>query len=125
MIQPVPLYEQTHSVMKKHHKKINKKGNQIIIVFLVLWLSGFSRVLLWRQGEVVISARTWEGTSLETVRQWPVSQSSLYISSLELSHTGNYSCVSDQVSQTVLLVVSSGQAEMSLNGAVIYSYFQV
>ena len=27
VIQPVPLYEQTHSVMKKHHKKIDKEGN--------------------------------------------------------------------------------------------------
>ena len=27
VIQPVPLYEQTHSLIKKHHKKIDKEGN--------------------------------------------------------------------------------------------------
>ena len=32
VIQPVPLYEQTHSVLKKHHKKINEKGNLNLIM---------------------------------------------------------------------------------------------
>ena len=27
VIQPVPLYERTHSVLKKHHNKIDKEGN--------------------------------------------------------------------------------------------------
>ena len=103
----------------------SREGGSVELECVVTGLLRPPTSLVWRQEEQVISPRTWPGTSLETVRQWPVSQSSLYISRLELSHTGNYSCVSDQVSQTVLLVVSSGQAEMSLNGAVIYSYFQV
>jgi len=150
VIQPVPLYEQTHSLMKKHHKKIDKEGFSMFLhdngcicpkpesltevgevsvrvtggpvfyaqeggsVELQCEVSGLVRPphsLLWRHEEQVISPRTWQGTSLETVRQWPVSLSSLYISSLELSHTGNYSCVSDQVSQTVLLVVSSSGSD--------------
>ena len=28
VIEPVPLYEQTHSVMKKHHSKVEKEGNK-------------------------------------------------------------------------------------------------
>ena len=90
----------------------SQEGDSVELQCVVTGLHSPPRSLFWRQGDQeVISARRWPGTSLETVRQWPVSLSSLYISSLELQHTGNYSCVSDHVSQTVLLVVTtSGQS---------------
>lgn len=87
----------------------SQAGGSVELQCVVTGLVSPPLSLTWRLGEHVISPRTWQGSSLETLRQWPVSTSSLYISSLELSHTGNYSCVSDDVSQTVLLVVSPGQ----------------
>ena len=86
----------------------SQEGGSVELQCVVTGLLSPPRSLFWRQGDQeVISARRWPGTSLETVKEWPVSLSSLYISSLELQHTGNYSCVSDDVHQTVLLVVSS------------------
>ena len=85
----------------------SQSGGSVELQCVVTGLVSPPLSLVWKQGQHVISARTWEGISLETVRQWPVSLSSLVISNLQLSHTGNYSCVSDNVDQTVLLVVSS------------------
>ena len=85
----------------------SQEGGSVELQCVVTGLLSPPHSLLWRQEDHVISPRTWQGSSLDTVRQWPVSLSSLYISNLQLSHTGNYSCVSDDVQQTVLLVVSS------------------
>ena len=87
----------------------SQAGDSVELQCVVTGLVSPPDSLLWRHGQHTISARTWQAVSLETVRQWPVSLSSLVISNLELGHTGNYSCVSDHLEQTVLLVVSSGQ----------------
>ena len=85
----------------------SQEGGSVELECVVTGLVSPPQSLQWRQEEDVISPRSWPGSSLDTVRQWPVSLSSLIISNLQLSHTGNYSCISDDVHQTVLLVVSS------------------
>jgi len=150
VIEQVPLYEQTHSVMKKHHNKIEKEGFSMFLhdngcicpkpevegqasqvsvsvkggpvfysleggsVELECWVTGLTsppQSIVWRQDSDLISARGQPGTSLDTLRQSPASHSTLYISDLRLTHTGNYSCHSDGHTQTVLLVVTRGSQQ--------------
>ena len=87
----------------------SKEGESVSLECQVTGLTSPPKSLVWRQDADIISPRSRRGTSLDTLRQRPSSQSILYISSVELNHTGNYTCSSDEHSQTVLLVVTSGE----------------
>ena len=87
----------------------SKEGESVSLECQVTGLTSPPKSLVWRQDAYIISPRSRRWTSLDTLRQTPSSQSSLYISSVELSHTGNYTCSSDEHSQTVLLVVTPGE----------------
>eukprot|EP00092_Neocalanus_flemingeri_P036861 GFUD01040122.1.p1 GENE.GFUD01040122.1~~GFUD01040122.1.p1 ORF type:complete len:381 (-),score=139.23 GFUD01040122.1:297-1439(-) len=159
VVDPVPAsgFEQTHSVIKKHHdKKIDKEGfsmflhangcicpkpqftsqklgepdsqpaiemtipggsiqfvtsgGGIMLECLVSGLSSPPLSLYWEKGNKVVTAKERPGVSLETEKVAGVSRISLYIGSVELSDTGNYTCVSDTAKrETVLLVVTQGE----------------
>lgn len=88
----------------------SQEGQSVSMECQVRGLTSPPEALQWRMDSHVISPRTRPGSSLETVRQSPSSQSTLYIAEAELSDTGNYTCSCDGHTQTVLLVVtSSGQ----------------
>eukprot|EP00092_Neocalanus_flemingeri_P084683 GFUD01106420.1.p1 GENE.GFUD01106420.1~~GFUD01106420.1.p1 ORF type:complete len:381 (+),score=137.72 GFUD01106420.1:161-1303(+) len=159
VVDPVPAsgFEQTHSVIKKHHdKKIDTEGfsmflhangcicpkpqftshelaepesqpaiemtipggsiqyvtsgGGIVLECLVSGLSSPPLSLYWEKGNKVVTAKERPGVSLETEKVAGVSRISLYIGSVELSDTGNYTCVSDTAKrETVLLVVTQGE----------------
>jgi len=148
-------FEQTHSVIKKHHKEVEKSGFSMYLhengcicpkpqfgkhkqikmgkeeqlekdltmsipggsiqyvtsgdgLMLECLLSGLNSPplsLYWEKGTKVVSARERLGMSMETEKVAGVSKISLYIGSTSQSDTGNYTCVSDSHTETVLLVV--------------------
>ena len=85
----------------------SQEGQSVSMECQVRGLTSPPEALQWRMDSHVISPRTRPGSSLETVRQSPSSQSTLYIAEAELSDTGNYTCSCDGHTQTVLLVVTA------------------
>jgi hypothetical protein len=53
-----------------------------------------------------MSVEERSGVSMETEKMAGVSRGRLYIGRTELSDTGNYSCVSDALTEAVLMVVT-------------------
>jgi len=154
-------FEQTHSVIKKHHKDLEKNGFSMYLhedgcicpkpqfkkhqqrkdrkevvevqdvrvqirggdiqyvtsgeeITLECHVSGLvtpPSVLLWKQGDREINARLKPGISLETEKVAGVSRASLYLASVSLADTGNYTCVTDDKTHTVLLVVTQSYVE--------------
>jgi hypothetical protein len=148
-------FEQTHSVMKKHHQGVEKSGFSMYLhqngcicpkpefakhkqaeshrkenkgkdltmsipggsiqyvtggegVMLECLLSGLSSApasLYWEKGGQVVSPRDRLGVALETEKVAGVSKTSLYLGSTSQADTGNYTCVSETQTKTVLLVV--------------------
>merc|ERR1711915_1138447 len=125
--------EQTHSVIKKHHQNKDRKevinvqdikvqirggdiqyvtsGEEITLECHVSGLVTAPSVLLWNQGDREIKPRLKPGISLETEKVVGVSRASLYLSSVSLADTGNYTCVTDVKAHTVLLVVTQRYSE--------------
>merc|ERR1711872_538586 len=154
-------FQQTHSVIKKHHKEVEKDGFSMYLhedgcicpkpqfgkhqqkkdrkelvdlqdvsvrirggdiqyvtsgeeITLECHVSGLvtaPSLLLWKHGDREITARLKPGISLETEKVAGVSRASLYLASVSLADTGNYTCVTDVKSRTVLLVVTQSYVE--------------
>jgi len=154
-------FEQTHSVIKKHHKDLEKNGFSMYLhedgcicpkpqfkkhqqkkdrkelvdvqdvsvqirggdiqyvtsgeeITLECHVSGLvtaPSLLLWKKGDREIRPRLKPGISLETEKVAGVSRASLYLASVSLADTGNYTCVTDVKSHTVLLVVTQRYSE--------------
>jgi len=157
-------FQQTHSVIKKHHKEVEKDGFSMFLhengcicpkpefgkhkqtktevkvdkemdvtmsipggsiqyvtsgdgVMLECLLSGLNSPpssLYWEKGSKTVSARERLGLSMETEKVAGVSRISLYIDSTSQKDTGNYTCVSQDHHQTVLLVVMPGTDERNV-----------
>merc|ERR1712243_187254 len=69
--------------------------------------------LYWEKGGKVVSARERLGLSLETEKSAGVSRINMLIDMTSQKDTGNYTCVSQDHHQTVLLVVMPGTTERS------------
>jgi len=156
-------YEQTHSVVKKHHKNVEKDGFSMylhengcicpkpefikhksgkktdrqrhhkkedatisVLGGSIRYLTSGDEALLecvlsnhgsapsslhWETGGQKVSVRTRPGLSLQTERTDSVSSSILFLASTDLTDTGNYTCVSGEMSSTVLLVVTPGEQQ--------------
>ena len=79
-------------------------------------ISGLTRPpmsIYWEKGSKVMTVKERSGVSIETEKMAGVSRSSLYIARTELSDTGNYSCVSDALTETVLLVDDDTHASLA------------
>ena len=77
-------------------------------------VSGACSSLQWSHQNNVLTPKTKAGISLETVYKSELSKTVLFMSHVELSDTGNYTCSSDKRSQTVLVVVTGGFNSMDL-----------
>eukprot|EP00091_Calanus_sinicus_P020898 TRINITY_DN5974_c0_g1_i8.p1 TRINITY_DN5974_c0_g1~~TRINITY_DN5974_c0_g1_i8.p1 ORF type:complete len:374 (-),score=116.29 TRINITY_DN5974_c0_g1_i8:26-1147(-) len=173
VVEPAPGsgFEQTHSVIKKHHKEVEKEGFSMFLhedgcicpkpqfakhnkepkqqkagkenlsltipggsiqyvssgegVMLECLISGLASPpmsIYWEKGSKVMTVKERSGVSMETEKMAGVSRSSLYIARTELSDTGNYSCVSDALTEAVLLVVTQDEeAQASLARATVSS----
>jgi len=156
-------FQQTHSVIKKHHKEVEKDGFSMYLhedgcicpkpqfgkhkqiktesqenneqdvtmsipggsiqyvtsgdgVMLECLLSGLNKPpssLYWEKGGKVVSARERLGLSMETEKAAGVSRVNMLIDTTSQRDTGNYTCVSQEHHQTVLLVVMPGTDERS------------
>ena len=69
--------------------------------------------LHWTRDKSVISPRTRLGLSLETIMKPEVSRAVMYMRQVELSDTGNYTCVSDIRTSSVLVVVTGSPSAQS------------
>merc|ERR1712179_85926 len=69
--------------------------------------------LYWEKGGKVVSARERLGLSMETEKAAGVSRVNMLIDMTSQRDTGNYTCVSQEHHQTVLLVVMPGTDERS------------
>ena len=76
---------------------------------LVSGLSSPPLSLYWEKGNKVVTAKERPGVSLETEKLAGVSRLMLYLGATVLADTGNYTCVSDTQTLTVLLVVTMGE----------------
>ena len=85
-------------------------GEEITLECHVSGLVTAPSLLLWKQGDREIIVRLKPGISLETEKVAGVSRASLYLASVSLADTGNYTCVTDVKSRTVLLVVTQSRA---------------
>ena len=88
-----------------------RAGSAVTLECTVSGLAAAPVVLRWtRSGEDDLSAsvspRTRDGVSLDTERAAGTSRVSLYLRRAQLTDTGNYTCVADRVSRTVLVVVT-------------------
>jgi len=88
-----------------------RAGSAVTLECAVSGLAAAPAVLRWtRSGEDDLSAsvspRTRDGVSLDTERAAGTSRVSLYLRRAQLTDTGNYTCVADRVSRTVLVVVT-------------------
>merc|ERR1711953_36702 len=72
-------------------------------------VSGPCSSLQWSHQDKIMTPRTRAGMSLETLYKPEVSRTVLFMSQVDLSDTGNYTCRSDTRSQTVLVVVTGPQ----------------
>merc|ERR1711970_1682117 len=156
-------FQQTHSVIKKHHKEVEKDGFSMYLhedgcicpkpqfgkhkqiktesqenneqdvtmsipggsiqyvtsgdgVMLECLLSGINSPpssLYWEKGGKVVSARERLGLSMETEKVAGVSRINMLMDTTSQKDTGNYTCVSQEHHQTVLLVVMPGSDERS------------
>merc|ERR1711931_163699 len=156
-------FQQTHSVIKKHHKEVEKDGFSMYLhedgcicpkpqfgkhkdikierqednekdvtmnipggsiqyvtsgdgVMLECLLSGLKSPpssLYWEKGGKVVTARERLGMSMETEKAAGVSRINLFMDMTSQKDTGNYTCVSQEHHQTVLLVVMPGTDERS------------
>ena len=70
--------------------------------------------IYWEKGSKVMTVKERSGVSIETEKMAGVSRSSLYIARSELSDTGNYSCVSDALTKTLLLVVTQDDDTLAI-----------
>ena len=84
-------------------------GDGLMLECLLSGLNSPPLSLYWEKGTKVVSARERLGMSMETEKVAGVSKISLYIGSTSQSDTGNYTCVSDSHTETVLLVVLAGE----------------
>jgi len=157
-------FQQTHSVIKKHHKEVEKDGFSMYLhedgcicpkpqfgkhkdikterqednekdvtmnipggsiqyvtsgdgVMLECLLSGLNSPpssLYWEKGGKVVTARERLGLSMETEKVAGVSRINLFMDMTSQKDTGNYTCVSKDHHQTVLLVVMPGAEKRSV-----------
>jgi len=157
-------FQQTHSVIKKHHKEVEKDGFSMYLhedgcicpkpqfgkhkdikterqednekdvtmnipggsiqyvtsgdgVMLECLLSGLNSPpssLYWEKGGKVVTARERLGLSMETEKVAGVSRINLFMDMTSQKDTGNYTCVSQNHHQTVLLVVMPGADKRSV-----------
>jgi hypothetical protein len=85
-------------------------GEGVMLECLISGLTSPPMSIYWEKGSKVITVKERSGVSIETEKMAEVSRSSLYIGRSELSDTGNYSCVSDALTEAVLLVVTQDDA---------------
>ena len=81
-------------------------GEGVMLECLISGLTSPPMSIYWEKGSKVMTVKERSGVSIETEKMAGVSRSSLYIARTELSDTGNYSCVSDALTEAVLLVVT-------------------
>jgi len=82
------------------------QGGGMILECLVSGLLAPPKTLHWLKGGQKVSAKERPGLSLETERLATSSRAVLVFGSAEVGDTGNYTCVADQVTQTVLFIVT-------------------
>jgi len=82
------------------------EGGGMILECVVSRLSAPPKTLHWLKGGQQVTAKERPGLSLETERLPTTSRAVLVFGSSEVADTGNYTCVADQATQTVLLIVS-------------------
>jgi len=85
------------------------QGEEVRLECEVTGLVAPPSVLLWTRDTAssgVLHPRDSPGMSLEVLRSADTSRASLYMRQVEMSDTGNYTCISDNQASTVLLVVT-------------------
>ena len=83
-------------------------GDGVMLECLLSGLNSPPSSLYWEKGGKVVSARERLGLSLETEKSAGVSRINMLIDMTSQKDTGNYTCVSQDHHQTVLLVVMPG-----------------
>jgi len=91
------------------------EGDQLSLECVMTGLTTPPVSLHWTRGSGHdnISPRERDGVSLETERAAGTSRSNLFLRHVELSDTGNYTCVSDSTARTVLVVVTGHGSSQS------------
>lgn len=82
------------------------EGGGMILECLVSGLLAPPKTLHWLKGGQKMTAKERPGLSLETERLATSSRAVLVFGSAGVADTGNYTCVADQVTQTVLFIVT-------------------
>ena len=85
------------------------QGDEVTLECEVTGLSAPPSVLLWTRDSAstgVLHPRDRPGLALDTLRASDTSRVSLFMRHVTLGDTGNYTCISDNQAQTVLLVVT-------------------
>ena len=83
-------------------------GDGVMLECLLSGLNSPPSSLYWEKGGKVVSARERLGLSMETEKAAGVSRINMLIDMTSQRDTGNYTCVSQEHHQTVLLVVMPG-----------------
>jgi len=89
--------------------KYYQSGEEMVLECVV----GGGSSLHWTRDKSVISPRTRLGLSLETIMKPEVSRAVMYMREVELADTGNYTCVSDIRTSSVLVVVTGSPSAQS------------
>ena len=85
------------------------QGDEVTLECEVTGLAAPPSMLLWTRDSAstgVLHPRDRPGLSLDTLRAPDASRVSLFIRHVTLGDTDNYTCISDNQAQTVLLVVT-------------------
>jgi len=82
------------------------QGGGMILECRVSGLLAPPKTLHWLKGGQKVTAKERPGLSLETERLATSSRAALVFGSAEVVDTGNYTCVADQATQTVLFIVT-------------------
>lgn len=78
----------------------------MILECLVSGLLAPPKTLHWLKGGQKVTAKERPGLSIETERLAASSRAVLVFGSAEVGDTGNYTCVADETTQTVLFIVT-------------------
>jgi len=82
------------------------QGGGMILECLVSGLLAPPKTLHWLKGGQKVTAKERPGLSIETERLAASSRAVLVFGSAEVGDTGNYTCVADETTQTVLFIVT-------------------